>query len=309
MKEYFRTTLFALICLLQAPAAVTAMQTGTPAQWPPWEVYARGAYLPFDRMVDALARADVVVIGEEHTNEPGHAMELKILQALYARRPDMALSMEMFERDVQLVLDEYLAGDISKQSFLAEARPWPNYATDYAPLVEFCKRRQLPVVAANVPHRYVSLVAAKGQQALLKLPRMSRRFLPKLPYSQTIPPGYDQALTAIFANHGAPGGATAGEGPPHMKQAQELWDATMADSVAQATRRLHGRLIMQLNGAMHSDSGWGLVDRLRRQMPRLHVVTISIRPVSSWSKANTASDATVADFVVYTITTGPFTHT
>ena len=302
------STLLAILCLTPMGLTAIAGQAGTPSQYPRWEPFSKGVYAPFDHMISALANSDVVVIGEVHNNEPGHAMELRILKALYTAHAHMALSMEMFERDVQLILDEYLAGDISKQSFLAEARPWPNYATDYAPLVEFCKLHGLPVVAANAPHRYVSMVAVNGQQALLKLPKESRRFLPKLPYSQVIPAGYDKELTDIFATHGASGGQAQDEGPPHMKQAQELWDATMADSVAQATRGLRGRLIMQVNGDMHSDSGWGLVDRLRRQMPHLRVVTISIKPVKNWSEAHPHADASAADYVIYTITQDPFAH-
>ena len=42
---------------------------------------------------------------------------------MHARRQDIVLSMEMFERDVQGVLDDYLRGRIDEESFLDLAFP------------------------------------------------------------------------------------------------------------------------------------------------------------------------------------------
>src|SRR3954467_8455063 len=67
--------------------------------------------------------------------------------------------MEMFERDVQIVLDEYLSDLITEQHFLASSRPWGNYKTDYRPLVELAKEKHLDVIAANAPRRYVNMVS------------------------------------------------------------------------------------------------------------------------------------------------------
>lgn len=49
--------------------------------------------------------------------------------------------MEMFEADTQLKVDEYMAGLISEERFLAETYLWDNYKTDYAPVVKCAKER------------------------------------------------------------------------------------------------------------------------------------------------------------------------
>src|SRR5579872_1431227 len=108
-------------------------------------ITSHGAPRTFDAMIAELGSADVVFIGEEHDQTMGHALEMAILQGLSTHTAPRALSLEMFERDVQLVLDEYLAGHITEASFLQAARPWPNYKTDYRPLVEFCKANGIPV--------------------------------------------------------------------------------------------------------------------------------------------------------------------
>src|ERR1044072_5749212 len=87
-------------------------------------VLAANRSVSFDAMLDSLAKADVVFIGEQHDHAQGHALELAIFKGLADRRQRVALAMEMFERDVQPILDEYLRGLISESSFTAAARPW-----------------------------------------------------------------------------------------------------------------------------------------------------------------------------------------
>lgn len=251
----------------------------------------------FDQMIETLSHADVVVVGEEHDHRLGHLLEFEILKGLHGKHPKMVFSLEMFERDVQGVLDEYLQDQISKSSFLAASRPWQNYATDYAPLIEFCKTNQLPVVAANAPRRYVSIASRKGQSALLTLSKQARSYLPKLPYSMDLPPAYDKALDEVFGNHGTAG---AGMLPAFPKEGQALWDATMADSVLRGRKANSKSPVMQINGSMHSDHGFGLVDRLRKADKRLKVMIVSIKRDKAFPAIAKESYEKVADFVIVT---------
>jgi len=296
---------FQIVCALWAVALLTAAASpGRAADTQDRLIFSHRETRSFDQMLDALSKADVVVVGEQHDHKQGHALELEILKGLQTRNPSLALSLEMFERDVQMVVDEYLADRISQPSFLAASRPWPNYATDYAPLVEFCKTNNLPVIAANAPRRYVNVASRKGQKALLDFPREARAYLPKLPYSMDLPPGYDNALNEIFSNHGTGTGASGSQSamaqPPYMKEAQALWDATMADSILKGRKTTHKKQILQMNGAMHSDSGYGLVDRLRKAEPKLKVLIVSIKPDAAYPNIEAGKYETVADFVIVT---------
>jgi len=297
MKLFF----FWMLCtfLMSLIAATCGAQENT------FVVLAQGKPQSFDSMLDALSKADVVFVGENHDHKQGHALELAILKGLYARNPSMAFAMEMFERDVQGILDEYLDGYITESSFLQAARPWPNYKTDYAPLVEFCKGQKIPVLASNAPRRYVNIVSRKGQEALLALPRQSRSYLPALPYSMAIPAEYDRELTQIFtgghdtqatARQSAPPGMPS---PEHLKQAQGLWDLTMADSIAKFQRKTH-RKILHINGAMHSDSGFGIVDRLRHINPHLKILLVTIRPSDRYPEPPAELPAGAADYILVT---------
>lgn len=276
---------------------------GRTQQVPESLIYAGDAPVTFTQMVQQLGEADVVFVGENHDDKRGHRLELQVLEALYVQNPRLALSLEMFERDVQGVVDEYLQDDITEAQFLASARPWKNYTEDYRPLVEFCKAHNLPVIAANAPRRYVNIVSRKGQEALLRLPRASRSYLAPLPYRMDLPPGYDKQLTEVFS----PGdGAHGAGGPPPalLKQAQALWDSTMADSLLHALRRYPGRKLLQMNGGMHSDAGWGIVDRLRHARPHLKVKIISIKPDAEYSTVSPEKRrekyGSLGDFVILT---------
>lgn len=263
-----------------------------------------GEVVSFEQMLQQLATADVVFIGEQHDDPIAHLLELRILQQLYQQRPQIALSLEMFERDVQLPLDEYLAGLIIESQFLSCTRPWPNYQTDYRPLVEFCKAHGFPVIAANAPRRYVNLVSREGLEALNGLPKPSKAFLPPLPISMMLPKGYDQELDEVLGPAHTNTVLKADSAPPtlqHMKEAQALWDATMAYSIARFKDSHPKTLILHVNGRMHSDHRWGIVDRLLHLRPALKIEIVSIQQTSnSLSKQN--ADMEAGNFVVLTQT-------
>jgi uncharacterized iron-regulated protein len=102
-----------------------------------FRVYTRdGAPATLDDIVRAMAEADAVLVGEIHTDPVGHWVEAELFRRALelvragdesgALRP-LALSLEMFERDVQGIVDEYLQDLITESQFLASARPWEFY--------------------------------------------------------------------------------------------------------------------------------------------------------------------------------------
>lgn len=303
-----------------ASLPLSAQGTGEGTQF---AVFAGGKPTRFDTMIESLKDTDVVFIGENHDHKLGHALEVYVLNALYQHGVERALALEMFERDVQGVLDEYLLGLISEQSFLQASRPWPNYATDYKPMIEFCREKGLPVVASNAPRRYVSMVSRKGQGVLTSLPPASRRWIASFPYAMDLPAEYDRQLTEIFTQpHEAPKAPANGDkakegdkpttaptkpatmsGMPsvaNLKESQSLWDATMADSILQFRRAHPERKILHVNGAMHSDSGFGIVYRLRKADPTLKIRLITVRPDASFPNLPGDKYDRLADYVIVT---------
>lgn len=139
-----------------------------------------GSRLTVTDVSQKIKNYDVVVFGEYHDNQVLHRLEADLLTAVYERYPNVAISLEMFERDKQQLLNAYLSGRVSEAAFLEQARPWPNYGSDYRPLIEFAKEEGLRVLAANIPRSMAAYYARRGtldgiDEAMLSyLPRTHR---------------------------------------------------------------------------------------------------------------------------------------
>ena len=273
----------------------------------------RGAasFTDFESMVTELARAHVVVVGEQHDDASTHRLEQALMSGLRRRRVAAAVSLEMFERDVQGTLDRYLSGAIGEPEFLKESRPWPRYATDYRPLVEMAKREGWPVVAANVPRRVASSVAKSGQAAIEQLPPADRLLMAaelQCPHD-----AYFARFSQAMNGHGAGDAKTAPAAPPTDDQrattdryywSQCVKDETMAESLAKAVADRAGKSgpIVHFTGAFHSDFGAGTAERTRRRLVGKQVAVVSMLPVADLDLvAPRAEDLGRADFLVYTM--------
>jgi uncharacterized iron-regulated protein len=251
-----------------------------------------------DAIVEAAAQADVVFLGEQHDDSLGHALQAELLRRIHARHGAMryvTLSLEMFETDVQTVLDEYLAGFITEAHFLRASRPWDNYARDYRPMVEYAKAHALPVVAANAPRRYVNRVSRRGPASLDSLwADVKAAYLAPLPYPMPTP-AYRAKWDALMGGGAAHGAAAAG--PSNALMAQALWDATMAHRIAGALARVPNALVVHPVGAFHVERNVGTPDALRHYRPRVRALIVTMRPDAAW---NADAHAGLGDFVVLT---------
>ena len=303
---------------------------------------ARGRAVRLAEIAEALDRADVLIVGELHNDAVGHLVEAELLRLADERARAaggggpraVALSLEMFERDVQHVLDEYLAGLISERHFLLSSRPWRNYQTDYRPLVEYAKGRGLAVIAANAPARYVSRVTANGPQSLAALPPLARGWLPPLPYApasdayaakfrsfmqteearsaspHAAPPAW--AAPGATAPHAVPpanphaappnphgAGAGAAAGPIHLLAAQTLRDAAMAHAISEHLGKHRGSVVVHFNGAFHSEGRLGVPEHLKTYRPQARVIVVTILS-EGYPDFDPARHAASGDFVILT---------
>jgi uncharacterized iron-regulated protein len=137
---------------------------------------AQGKKVSYVKMIKQIERQDIVLFGELHNNPISHWLELEVTQACSEKR-NLVLGAEMFEQDNQQALTSYLQGKITAKGLDSSARLWKNYRTDYAPLVNFAKEKNIPFIATNVPRKYASTVARGGQTC----PYKKRLGLPRCP--------------------------------------------------------------------------------------------------------------------------------
>lgn len=285
-----------------APAAQIAPQ---PAAYTPHRVYdtKRKRFIDLETMIAAIARADAAFLGEFHDDPGTHRLQRAILEGTARRRQGkLVLALEMFERDVQPRLNAYLANEIDEPTFLAGARPWPNYNADYRPLVEFAKSNNWPVIAGNVPRRIASMVSRGGLSALDTLPARDRPFVA----AQNSCPRDDyftrfQGVMGDMSGHGmqlSPEQLSAMVG--RMYEAQCVKDEAMGEAVATAMAE-HNTLVIHANGAFHSDFRLGTVERVRRRAPRAELIVVTFAPVKDLDAANGREKRKMGDFVVFTL--------
>lgn len=240
-----------------------------------------------------LANADVVALGEEHKSPAVHEQHLALIEELHALRPNMVIAMEMFERDVQNVLLEYLGGLIDEADFRAKARPWPDYVRDYRPVIEFAKQNGLIVLAANAPAKLVKKASVEGLAAVLGDKDVAREV------AVTEGEAYD-AFVESMAGH--PG--VTEDTLRRFWAAQCLRDDTMAETVTDyLTKRRKGDdrpLAVVICGRGHSDYRRGVVQRIEQRMPGLDVRVLSVEAVPDLDAGVYDSPRDLADYVVVT---------
>ncbi len=241
-----------------------------------------GKEVSLEALIESMAQSDVLFYGEEHNDSVTHYLEHKIFSLLYEKYGSrVALSMEMFDRDVQPVMNEYLQGFIREKNFKKDARSWSNYR-DYRPMVEFAKEKKLNVICANAPSRYTNMAGRLGQSALLNLPKETRKWMAPLPYD-TASGAYYEKLTGLSLH--APAATTPDTAKKKMPvmamgnfslvTAQSLWDATMAYSIASYLKENKGKMVFQVNGRFHSDEGFAIVTQLKKYAPKVKAVVLS----------------------------------
>ena len=259
----------------------------------------KGNAATVDDLLRAIEKTDVVFLGEQHDDATAHRLEMQIFKAVfekYGKQRRVALSMEMFERDVQIVLDEYLKGYISETHFLASSRPWGNYKTDYRPLVEFARENKLDVVAANAPRRYVNMVSRLGRDSLDQLSIEAKKWLAPLPYGEA-----SDAYAKKFVD--LMGGMSDSNTPAShnpMLASQSLWDATMAFSIAEYLKQYKNALVVHLNGSFHTENRLGTVEHLLKYKPKTRVLVVTMRYEDDFKTFDKAKHADLGDFVILT---------
>ncbi len=304
--------LFAAAAGAQAPvpAPVAPTAGAPPASYVPDRVYDTHAkrFIDFESMLAQLMYADVVFLGEQHDDPGTHRLEAATLEGLTRRRGNIVLALEMFERDVQQPLDDYLAGRISETAFLALSRPWPRYATDYRPLVEFARWYRWPVIAGDIPRRDASAIARAGLTVLDTISATERAFIAtnlNCPHDAY----FDRFKRAMgdMSGHGPGSGAALTEEAKaaqleRVYQSQCSKDETMAESIARAYAAAPPRaLVLHVNGAFHSDYRQGTAARAQSRLKDKLVSVVSFIPVGDLDKADGRNERSIGDYIVFTL--------
>ncbi|GAB4040611.1 ChaN family lipoprotein [Spirosoma jeollabukense] len=238
----------------------------------------------YAKLLRQATDADVVLFGELHNNPICHWLELQLTKDLQAaRKGNLVLGAEMFETDNQTGLSNYVQGHTTSKELAVQTRLWPNYDTDYKPIVDFAREQKIPFIATNVPRRYARLVSRQGLAALDTISSEGKQQVAPLPLTVDLTlPGYKGMMDMMSSgpmsgtsHAGTASSGTAGKEDvnANFARAQAIKDATMAHFILQNLKP--GQTFLHFNGDYHSKNFEGIVWYLRQQKPALKIVTLS----------------------------------
>jgi uncharacterized iron-regulated protein len=217
-----------------------------------------------EKMFSELEKADIILFGELHNDPIIHWMQYHFAKHMLEKyKQKIVLGAEMFEADNQARLNDYLANKITQKAMDTLVRLWPNYYTDYKPLVDLAKSYQAPFIASNIPRKYARQVNYHGLESLDTLSNEVKKFIAPLPivFDPNLP-GY-RGMIQMMGDHAS----------PNMIKAQAIKDATMAHFILSNWKE--GQKFIHFNGTYHSNNFDGIFWYLKRLNPDVKIMTIA----------------------------------
>jgi uncharacterized iron-regulated protein len=239
-----------------------AQQPGPPVRAALWIDALRGEPLAQAEMIEDVEKARVTYLGEYHTIQRHHQLEVQLLEALVQRGRRVVLAMEQFESAAQPGLDRFNSGTIDLDTLVQQTelpKRWPGY-TNYLALLSSARTHGVPVLALNAR---AETIRAVGRSGLAGLPAEQRAELPES--IQLDDPVYERLLTQTLAVHMA-------FDPKKLRpvfEAQVARDETMAARLSEFLASSAGRerQALVICGRGHCEFGLGTPARVERRMP------------------------------------------
>jgi uncharacterized iron-regulated protein len=215
-----------------------------------------GKPVTFDQLMADLNSHQIIFVGEKHTNSAHHAIQQKIIEAVFKNTPSMRVGLEMFDRSYQEVLDLWSAGVLDEETFLRKVHWYANWRYDFAlyrNILLFIKENNIKIVALNIPFHIPARIRVGG---IDNLSDTDRQYLPK--EIDTSNAAHRNYVEQVFNQHHLKGNVKFDD----FYMAQCVWDEIMAESIA---ANLSGKKIVVLAGNGHIQYKYGIPDRTFRR--------------------------------------------
>ena len=255
----------------------------------------QGFKTTYKELFNQSKKADIILFGELHDNPINHWLQLELTKDLFNASEKLVLGAEMMESDNQLVIDEYLSGLVSKSKLISQTKTWPNFKTDYLPLIQFSKANKISFIATNVPRRYASIVYQHGLDTLNFLSNEAKAYMVPLPVL------YDTSLSSYqkMLDMGM------GHGGDNLPKSQALKDATMAHFILQNWAK--GLIFIHFHGAFHSNNFQGINWYLKQANKSVNTLIISSFEQDNLDQLD-LEQIGIADYIIVTPISMTRTH-
>ena len=210
------------------------------------------------RLLDEIQDERVVLVGETHDRYDHHRNQLAVVRGLDERGVELAIGMEFFQAPFQGHLDDYVSGRIGEKELLRRTQWYDRWRFDfrlYRDILDYARRRGIPLVALNAPAELVAQVSEGGVAAL---GAVERERLGLGPDDDTR--ALRERMGPIFAAHGP----MDAQRLDRFVDVQRLWDASMARAAAEYLEANPNRHLVILAGSGHVVPPQAIPGRLAR---------------------------------------------
>jgi len=216
------------------------------------------AAVSFEELLEALATSRVIYVGENHTSQESHRIQLEVIQALFQKFPNLAVGMEMFDHSYQDVLDQWSAGKLDQGDFLRNVHWYANWRYDfdlYKDILDFIKDNRLRLVGLNIPNHIPPKIREGGIESLRD---DEKKHLPQqIDLSSTGHRDYVQKVFEAHQHH------FRGEVDfENFYAAQSVWEDAMAEAIAE---NLNNDVMVVVVGNGHIQFKYGIPERAFKQ--------------------------------------------
>jgi uncharacterized iron-regulated protein len=241
------------------------------------------AAVSFEALLEDIEASRVIYVGENHTSQEDHKIQLQIIQALYKKNPDLAVGMEMFDHSYQDVLDQWSAGKLEERDFLRKVHWYANWRYNfslYQDILEFIKDNRLRLVGLNIPNHIPPKIREGG---INNLRADEKEHLPlQIDLSNTAHRDYVQKVFEAHRHHFR--GEVEFE---NFYAAQTVWEDAMAEVIAE---NLNNDVMVVLVGNGHIQFKYGIPDRAFK---RTGAAFTTIYPASTGAEV----EPDIADYI------------
>lgn len=233
-----------------------------------------------------LLKARIIYVGEQHTKYAHHLNQLKVIQTLHEAGKPLAVGMEMFQQPFQAAVNDYLAGRSDEREFLKACNYFERWRFDYnlyKPIIDYLKKKNIPLVALNIDGDISRKVARQGIDALSQ--DELKHLPPELELTDSV---YRQDLLDVYGFHDKQHQLINFD---YFLQAQVLWDESMAEATHRFLASHPETSMVVLAGNGHVRHKYGIPKRVFRRNGQPYLVIVQDEKIQ----------AGIADYVLQTV--------
>lgn len=235
--------------------------------------------------MDALQSNRLVLVGEHHTDPAHHEAQLQVIQALNAQSVPLSIGLEMFRKDDQAALDQWVAGKLNERDFKKIYLDNWNYAWPlYRDIFIYARQKKIPMVGLNVPREITRQVARQGFASLSDRQRGELEGV-----TCNVTREYRDFIRSAFGAHGH-----GNMDFIRFCEAQLVWDSAMAINAISHLKQHPDRTMVLLAGSGHARK-LGIPQQLKTRSAFLFTVLLPHTPDIFEPAHLTAADA---DFII-----------